>query len=65
MVVGWGSSLITPKKGLFRTMAIKPRGSSKLDEEEDGGSQNLPLGAESLRVEMCSMVTKRIKERER
>ena len=46
---------MSPEKGRFRTMAIKP-GSSSLSDEEDGDdSENSPLGVESCGKDSCSM----------
>ena len=36
-------------------MAIKPGSSSWLDEEDDNGSENSPLGVESYGKDSCSM----------
>ena len=49
----WGSSLIAPEKGRFRTMAIKPRSSSWLDEEDGNCSENSPIGVESCGKDNC------------
>ena len=50
-----GSSLIAPEKSHFRTIAIKPGSSLWLDEEDDNGSENSPLGVESCGKDSCSM----------
>ena len=46
--------MITPEKGDFRTMAIKPGSSSWLDEEDGDGSKNLPIGVENCGKDSCS-----------
>ena len=50
-----GSSLITLEKGRCRTMAIKPRSSSYLDEEDHNGLENSPLRVESCGKDGCSI----------
>ena len=46
---------MSPEKGRFRTMAIKPGSSSLLDEEDGDDSENSPLGVESCGKDSCSM----------
>ena len=46
---------ISPEKGRFRTMAIKPGPSSWLDEEDGDGSENSPIRVESCGKDSCSI----------